>query len=529
MSLKKLQIKIELLSPAVLTSSKGETVLTEAGNSISGTTIRGLFANRYLTVNPLMGSKEVDDVFADMMFNNLRFVDAMPLCGTERAIFVPRSLMKGKAGTSDGDKIQDLSKDSEHRTGYKGCKGMAIISDGMMCAVQVDKNISMHINRCDDEKRIAGKTTEGGIFNYEALSAGQFFQGEIIGNEADLKKLLSSTGLKQGQSIEQQIGRSRNTQYGRCRMTIGSIENIEDVTEVSDKLVIRLETPFIPTDVMAYDCKKALSEIAKEIGNGISIGTVWGSIDTVDNFVGVWGMRRPRVSVVAAGTVFILEKAGQWTDDEVGKLNNIMYSGAGMRTAEGFGQLRIWDEKDLKAGNDVACRNTNPVSINKNGSVANIAQRIARRYILSKMRQFAYDEVQNMKGLKGKAHFFTRLDSLLGDKTHLDSNGSFRDYFSKAIAGELNNVTNFETYLREIHIGDRNLLELLRDKHSIPYAGRWQQEVNNSKTRLGELMDEIGMSRQCDISDGEYFYEYWHWLFRYARKQSAGKNKGGEA
>ena len=51
MSLKRLQINIELLSPAVINSSKGETVLTEAGDTISGSAIRGIFATHYITNN----------------------------------------------------------------------------------------------------------------------------------------------------------------------------------------------------------------------------------------------------------------------------------------------------------------------------------------------------------------------------------------------------------------------------------------------------------------------------------------------
>ena len=37
------------------------------------------------------------------------------------------------------------------------------------------------------------------------------------------------------------------------------------------------------------------------------------------------------------------------------------------------------------------------------------------------------------------------------------------------------------------------------------------------------------MDNDYNVTDGEYFYEYWHWFFRYARKHSTVTNEGGEA
>ena len=532
MSLKRLQINIELLSPAVINSSKGETVLTEAGDTISGSAIRGIFATHYITNNNLTKQAHQDQLFVDMLFKKLKYLAAMPLCGSERSFVAPLSLMKGKSGTEDATRIQDLSKDSKHRAGYKGCKGLAVINDGKICFVNVDKNISMHINRCDDDKRIAGRTIEGGIFNYESVSEGQYFQAEIIGEEADLKLLLEKVGLNRGDSIVNSTGRSHTTQYGQLRLTIGDMLDVENAAPNKETVVLRLETPYIPLGEMAYDCKKSLNDIAKLIGEGVEVEQVWGKIDTVDNFVGVWKMRRPRTNVIAAGTVFKLKKAGSWSDDEVTRLNKLMYDGAGFRTEEGFGQLRVWNADVVETGKDVDCRHVGIAKINKNGETAKIAKKIVKQYILSKMRHYAYDDAKAMRGIKGKAHFFTRLDSLLGDKTKFnnnDKNYSFRNSFSNYISGELRNVTNFETYLRELHMGDRSLLEILRDKMKLPYENVWQAELNNSNTKIGELINEIGMDNYYNVTDGEYFYEYWHWFFRYARKHSTVTNEGGEA
>lgn len=528
MSRKRLQINIELLSPAVINSSKGETVLTEANDFIAGSTIRGILASQYINNNDLGKQAHADNLFVDMLFSKLKYLDAMPLCNSVRSFVAPLCLLKGKSGTEEASKIQDLTKDSEHRSGYKGYKGLVIIEDGKLSSVNVDKNISMHINRCDDDKRIAGKTTEGGIFNYESISAGQYFQSEIIGEEADLKLFLDKIGMEKGKSIVYSVGRSHATQYGRIRLNIRDMLDVESIKPQNDVIVLRLETPYIPAGEMVYDCKKSLSSIARNIGKNVEIDQVWGKIDTVDNFVGVWKMRRPRTNVVAAGTVFTLKKAGEWSEEELKTLNNLMYDGAGIRTEEGFGQLRLWQGNVEEAGNDVGCRHTKNIKINKNGEPAKIARRIVKQYILSKMRQFAYDDAKSMKGIKGKSHFFTRLDSLLGDKTRIEKE-NFRNNFSIAITGELRNVTNFETYLRELHAGDRSLLEILRDKMTLPYEEKWHKELNNTKTKINELMNEIGMDNDCDVTDGEYFYEYWHWFFRYARKQATGNNEGGEA
>lgn len=527
MSRKRLQINIELLSPAVINASKGETVLTEAGDSISGSAIRGMFAAQYINYNNLGNKAHEDELFVDMLSDKLKYLDAMPLCNSKRSFVAPLCLMKGKSGTEDAKKIQDLSADSGHKAGYKGYKGLVVVNDGKLCSVNVDKNISMHINRCDDDKRIAGKTTEGGIFNYESVSAGQCFQSEIVGEEADLQLFLDKCGLGQGKTMLYSTGRSHATQYGQASITIGDMIDVETVKPDKEVIALRLETPYIPVGEMVYNCKQSLKHIAKSIGETVEVEKVWGKLDAVDNFVGVWKMRRPRTSVIAAGTVFTLKKDGSWSPDEITRLNNLMYDGAGFRTVEGFGQLRLWNGGITEAGEDVDCRHANITQVNKNGETAKIAKRIVKQYILSKMRQYAYDDATAMKGIKGKAHFFTRLDALLGDKA--EAKASVRNTLGEVIAGELRNVTNFETYLRELHVGDRNLLEILRDKMTLPYEKAWQAELKNSKTKLSELINEIDMGAEGDVTDGEYFYEYWHWFFRYARKQSTVNDKGGEA
>lgn len=527
LELKKIPVNIELLSSVVITSSKGETILTEAGDRITGSIIRSMFAKNCIDVQGLGKKAHENESFVELFFNKLSFVDAMPLCNGMRSFISPRCLLKGKAGTDDASIVQDLTRDTEHRAGFKNIKGIVVVKDGSISPVKVNKNISMHINRSGDSKRIAGKTNDGGIFNYESISAGQIFQGEIIGKEADLRELLNLSGINQGAPYYFYIGRSKNTQYGKCRMKIDSIESIVPAIMPKDNepMVIRLDTPYIPVNNMAFDCRMALQEIAKEIGDGVYIGNIWGAIEEEDNFVAVWGMRRPRVSAVAPGTVFTLKKDGKWNEDELEKLHVIMYGGVGVRKEEGFGQLRVWNEPHLTVGNTVDCKSADIGRINHEGKAAEIARKIARRYIISKMRQYAYNDVQKIGNLSGMSHFFTRMDNLLGDKTNLEN---IKEDYRGRICREQGNATQFDRYLVNLCLGEYTLIEILRDMSYVPYKKAWNRELNNNNSNIRDLLEEIGMVDSYDVTNGEYFYEYWHWFFRYGRKMVSSNSNGGD-
>ena len=70
-----------------------------------------------------------------------------------------------------------------------------------------------------------------------------------------------------------------------------------------------------------------------------------------------------------------------------------------------------------------------------------------------------------------------------------------------------------------------SLAEMLSDTSvKMPYLNAWDDEIR--KNKLEELMKVIDMKlSDAELSEGKYYYTYWYWLFRYARKMAA--QKGG--
>ena len=223
--MQQLKFSIKTLSPVVISSMSNSTVMTTAHSEISGSIIRGILASRYVKQLKLGDKAHEDAEFIQLFYGGLKFLTANLVVKRQRSFILPLSLQQAKSG-SGSNKVQDLLTAKEPEKGYKSLQGYGIIEDGKIFTAEVNKNISMHMSRDSEGERLSGKSTDGKIFNYESIDEGQVFQGLIVGDKANLQKLVD--GLKfENNSMIAYIGRSHFTQYGKCQITF---EKIEDVT-----------------------------------------------------------------------------------------------------------------------------------------------------------------------------------------------------------------------------------------------------------------------------------------------------------
>ena len=216
--LAKIDIRIDTLEPVVISQKNNTTVLTNSADYISGSILRGMLAGMY--IRKFGGGDRVhEDAAFQRLFlsSNVRFVDANPLAGGQRSFALPFSLMKEKV---NGD-VQDILFAKDSQKGYKGIKGYGIVSDGKICMAHVGKSVSLHMSRNLENERISGKSEEGHIFNYESIDAGQSFAGEIIGSKEALQEM--SEKLFSEKECFVYIGRSKYSQYGRCRLSASGV------------------------------------------------------------------------------------------------------------------------------------------------------------------------------------------------------------------------------------------------------------------------------------------------------------------
>lgn len=498
-------ITIETLSPVVLMASGSSRLLTTCSDSFSGTLLRGALAGQYITKHHLGAAAHEDETFIRYFFSGLRFVRANPMVQGKRAAVLPLSLMKAKA--ADASKpVLDLLSD-QAAPGYKSLKGLAFVDNGILTPADVRSSMNFHMSRSTVAERLSGHSQDGKVYTYESIDAGQCFQGAIIGEKECLQAFFNDVGHK-GKPFLCRVGRSKNTEYGQCRFTFTAPEALPATTP-SGTIALVLDSPLLPAGGLAVQASEVLQQTvidrldALTQSTAFQLGKVFSAPETVENFVSIWQMRRPQCTALAAGTVFEIQKNGDWTEGDGQALKQLMYEGAGERTEEGFGQLRIWQSQPLKIEKkDKAFEKSSlPVC---SPEVRKRASQILEKVIREKLRNFAYEDADSLEGLDShaKTHTFARLESWL--------HGDFHKNFQKmAVNGPL------ERQLHRMRLNKVSLYDILSGRKSEPYDNKERQEALKNL-----IPDELAKKVGFIFSKDEYFHAYWLWFFRHGRKQA---------
>lgn len=531
--MEQMTITLRTKSPVVLSAPGNTNLLTSTRDVFAGSVLRGLVAARYIEKSGSDGPVHEDAAFRRLFFGGVRFVDAYPKTQAGVAFPLPASLQKSK----DGRKIMDLFNE-DAKKGFKAFRGLGVEIGDALAVVQTKKTMTLHISRCgeDDEdkgfnmERLSGKSEEGRIFTYEALCEEQEFEGLLVGEKEDLDELRRVIGNR----WRGRAGRSKYVEYGEVDCTLGETDNAlpapAPVPE-DGKARLYLQTPLLPLSGDASSAWRVLQEaVAEEMNSrrgttAFQIGKkgkkIFANAEAADSFVGVWRLRRPRQIALSAGSCFALEKKGEaWDEADMAALRDLMYEGAGLRPEEGFGQLRIWKKQEWRPASEedkkkiAAARQ--PVEI-QSASVREKAANILRAKRLADIREQAGKVAKDSSAsLRSQpAHVFTRLDSLLS------SSKTVGDFQTRIKAATEDQSTAFSGHLKEIKItldgGKKEKLhELLTNDPARPYKDR----LKAAGGVMGEAYRAIGESGVLSAEDDVVFREYWHWFFRYARKES---------
>lgn len=524
--MRQLTIKLKTVSPVIL-STKGNTdVMTGTYDYFSGNILRGILAGRYIEKAGLGKKAHEDEDFVELFFQKLRFVDAYPVNKTTgcRSLVMPLSLQKIKDGTSI---IDLLRQDSE--ANYKSLRGFGSISQGKIYATEIKKNITLHMSRNDSgsqdsRERLAGRSLNGGIYNYESIDAGQSFEGYVFGSSEALSKLAA---VLQEKSWLAHVGRSQYTQYGSCSIQLGEIEDVPVMPrEAGRSVCLRLETPLLLAD-LADNALEGLTEFARAMNERcqteafhIQSGKrkIFSKAEKIDSFVGVWGMKRPRLSALAAGTIFIIQKDEDWSDGDWQHLARLCYEGIGLRTEEGYGQVRVWQCSQLAYAKTPAAERPARHKI-KSKEAAKYARKIVAKKMREAVRLFAAEDVEQSRKYfpQDANHLFARLDGMLGERSAY-CRSSLQ---SNLLAEKRGESTPLIRMLRNVEVHGKSLGELLENTPTalMPYNDRKREWQNVLSPEIHEALEDILEKPLEELKAAEtLFYEYWHWFFRNGRK-----------
>lgn len=342
-----LPYEIKTLSDVIIMGNRSEGNMVRSFEYIPGSTLLGVFASHYIRnklSRDMARSAHLDTKFyswflsGDLIFSNAYLTIREEWGERTRFFPAPLSLQADKKRQSEIYNLALLDDDPTRSTkplgGYASFKANQVRKEAAL------KKLNFHHQRDD---RIKGFSEEGNIFFYEALERGQIFTGEIAGSQESLREIKEMMG----RSPTIRIGRSKHAQYGKARLTLFEIEPYAppSIDPDEDTLILTLQSPAIllnqnghpevSDEILKHYLQEALETREFEIE------ACFAAVETFENFVAVWRMKKPLDQAFSAGSTFRVYFPAGLNDQTRSTLQRLASEGIGERRSEGFGKIRI--------------------------------------------------------------------------------------------------------------------------------------------------------------------------------------------
>lgn len=343
--------------PLLATSFQGDPNSDVSYPYIPGSMIRGALISHFLKQPGMQNIDLASDPQSRSLFfeDTTRFLNAYPQGeDTQRGLPVPRSLRKDKQDSlSSGESITIY--DISHQLGdnglddftLKGLEGEKFcnFSSNIIKFYAVNNRINIHNKR--DRQRGRATKNSGQVFRYDAIDSGQKFQSVILTNSEENARELTEL-LRRNHFLW--LGGSQSAGYGKT--LVDSIQPYSDsnlwyevgrspkqrlnqeclrITLLSD-LILRnscgqyvVDTATV-TKALSASLAVPLSPLRSYMGSSF-----------IGGFNRKWGLPLPQVQAIAAGSVFVFEKAN--LDAE--RVLALEFEGIGERRNEGFGRVVV--------------------------------------------------------------------------------------------------------------------------------------------------------------------------------------------
>ncbi len=518
----RLKYRITACSPLIISKISGDMNMVNTEQYISGSVVLGLLANRFIhkeqeRIKP-GHAHEHDDFYSLFLNSKVKIGNAYIISQDEYGEYgnypTPFSIEKEKYGLDTYDRLWRHQNSSE-RTEYPG--NFCRIENDTVWVKSVQTNINFHHAR-DNKTGTAKKIREKGvIFNYESIDSNQIFEGNLVCDEKDLERLIQICDGK----WQAFAGRSRNSQYGSVEFNIidkkpHSVQNeikwpkddndnpadLISMTLVSN-LILYNENGFPSVEV--DDLEK---ELKKRIGN-IEIKKAFVKENEVENFVGIWQLKKPSETCFAAGSTFLLNIKS----DNCAKLEEIQQNGIGERTHEGFGRciFGIQNEPELFLRNE-----TDAGELRKPVKPKFPIPEIARESITEIVKDIIIEKIELEAINKQEEFDHLPSNSLIGRLISISNSLNSRDDFVRSIK-------NFRLIasdqLKYCLCTQSNLSEfLIADEDADQWINFFRKPQNSE---IKSLCDEIGFNPEKDkVFKHKAMSSYFNAFFSIMRKRA---------
>jgi len=347
-----LTYRLELLQPVLASVPGGDPNSIVSLPYIPGSLIRGAVGSR------IYQSGKYTDLTVDardlLLNGQTRFLNAYPFAMNKgRALPIPLSWVEEKSATSLWKLVEDYALDSEGKIDTpKGMSGWMWLQES-----DADDDVSTTAYKHSPQWQIAIHTRRdagagrpiadsGAVFRYEALAAGQQFEGAILfENSSDAKEIAKH--LSSGRAY---IGGSRSAGYGLVEFA--DIKEVSEWHEASEpQKEISAEKCFTLTLLSNTQLRNQYGATHTQMAEALEQHDIkviqkksFKKTLIFGGFSQVWGMPLPQERILAAGSVFVLEAKEVIPLEKLAALSD---RGIGERRTKGFGRVAInWPNID---------------------------------------------------------------------------------------------------------------------------------------------------------------------------------------
>ncbi|HBB33093.1 MAG TPA: hypothetical protein DDZ80_07290 [Cyanobacteria bacterium UBA8803] len=429
--MKVIQFLLHTKQPILATSLQGDPNSDVSFSYIPGSMIRGALISRYLQDPSL---RSMDDILDDSKFPDVkrlffdgttRYLNAYFYSHEKekRTLPVPRSWLKEKGDEVTDSKnltIYDFSWGQPTKdVSYKSLnESFCTVDDEDVVLYKEKRRINIHNRR--DRKKGRGTDDNGAVFRYDALDAGQTFQGVILCNNPDdvakIKPLLKPKDIW--------LGGSQSAGYGHTQII--PIEDAEDsgtwyevgsdpeyredqellrITLLSDLILRDHWGQYVampPMQLITDEEEREVDPLTQLLEQLLEVKlepqSSFISSLVVGGFNRKWGLPLPQVPALAAGSVFVFKYEEQLN---IGRIRALENQGIGERRVDGFGRIAVnWLDEHREFTANLPKSEidlTHQPNLTPNSEDSKIAAKMAKRLLEQKLDKQLLDKVDRWK------------------------------------------------------------------------------------------------------------------------------------
>lgn len=334
----KIPLRIALRSPLLVAGEVQGNVMTSL-DFIPGGYLLPPIANR-LKANGF-------DPWPHVIAGDIRVLPATPEIAGKRGLPLPFCWERPK-GEKGFEGVRPTPREPNPDVQHTPFRGGFVTGEGTPShgLLSVNRVLRTHNTIQDDIQR--PDESIGGLYSYEALAPGQVFRSEVWVRTDLAAKAGGKDALARGLAGPERLGRAQSAGYGEADITIADAPAAfgkQDRKEAPGVLRVWLLSDALPPPhAAAMGGLEALANmIAAALGGkaealfDLENEKSWGSLRPrrVDGWQRQWGLPRPTLAAIAAGSVAeLVLKPGQDID-----IDRLEREGIGARKGEGFGCL----------------------------------------------------------------------------------------------------------------------------------------------------------------------------------------------